>query len=476
MLVDPANPRIIVAATAQLRTKVCYLVRSTDAGSTWHILDALPGPASYPYCTSGNAGVAIASLAWGRHNTLYYARLGYGANEGGRKNGHASIVLARSTNLGDSFSTTLVDNNRGKTGVSAPSDDGVCGLAVDTSGSSDVVYVGFVQSFPNAPKGSPLQDGKVEVAVSADGGASFSPGVSLDAFNHLTQVLAKKSYPLIMKTFFGAPFIAAHDGVVEVVDSAVTPSTDSPPGSSYYPLPPLVARSTDRGRTWSVKALGPPVFTATGAQTAMGWTSKGGPHGTFLAAYSATPATSATSGWEDVVLQRSTDEGVTWSAPVVINDDPPQALYTSFYPEMGIAPDGRVDVVFEDNRKQANDHFLVGYTYSLDGGLTWSHNVQVTDQPINFQLGVSYNGDIRQPPGVASADAYAAIGWADARLGDVVNQNQDDFVAMAQLAPLAPASSGVLYLLVAIFGGLIAAAAIVILLLVVRPRRSTKSG
>src|SRR5579884_2011062 len=84
MLVDPLNPRVIVAASADLRTRICYLLRSTDAGHSWHI----PGPAtpalqSYPYCTTtANAGATQASIAFGRNGTLYYALGGYGNGEG----------------------------------------------------------------------------------------------------------------------------------------------------------------------------------------------------------------------------------------------------------------------------------------------------------------------------------------------------------------------------------------------------------
>src|SRR5215469_13434197 len=57
MLADPDNPRVIVAATADLRTRVCYLIRSTDGGVSWHFLPNVPSPSSLPLCTSANAGV-----------------------------------------------------------------------------------------------------------------------------------------------------------------------------------------------------------------------------------------------------------------------------------------------------------------------------------------------------------------------------------------------------------------------------------
>src|SRR5436305_11725958 len=50
MLADPDNPQVIVAATADLRTRACYLIRSTDAGRSWHRLKALPTTSSLPFC------------------------------------------------------------------------------------------------------------------------------------------------------------------------------------------------------------------------------------------------------------------------------------------------------------------------------------------------------------------------------------------------------------------------------------------
>lgn len=482
MLVDPANPRIIVAATAELRTRVCYLTRSEDAGRTWRILPAVPALGSYPYCTSGQAGTAQASLAWGRDSTLYYALEGYGSTAGSSGMGagkeHVSIQVARSTDLGDTWNATLVDANRAKSGPDAPSDSGVTGLAVDTSGAKDVVYVGFQQSFPGAPKTSPLQDGTLDVATSTDGGVSFGPPVNLNRFNHVTQTIGGVAYPLLMHDFFGSPFLTVHDGVLLAVSGTGTPSSVKIPGPKgvFFPMPQLVARSTDQGRTWSVQALSPPIYTGTGSQTGLGWTPLGGPQGTFVAVYAATPQTSSTSGYANMVLQRSTDNGLTWSDPVVLNDDNPALRFTSFYPQLSVAPNGRVDVVFEDSRNQVDYHFGLYYTYSTDGGLTWAHNVAVSDQPINFGLGISFNSDIRQPPGVASTNQYAVFGWADTRLGNATNQNQDDFSSLAQFAPLPPPGSVVLPILASIFGGLAAAGLILIIVLGARRSRDASNG
>jgi len=470
MLADPGDPRIIVAATADLRTRICYLLRSNDGGHIWHIMPNVPALLAYPYCTTAdNAGATQAAIAWGSNNTLYYALGGYGNGEGG-SDGHTSVLLARSTDLGKTWSTVVVDNNRGKTGV-APADSGVTGLAVDTSGPRDVVYVGFMQRYRTAPKDSPLQNGAAVVAVSTDGGATFARQVNINDFSHVTQTVAGQNVPLIMQSYFGGPWMVAHNGVVEAVSGAQTTYKYNVSGTGGSALPQLVARSTDQGRTWSVTTLGPPVFTGTGSQTGIGWTPKGGPRGTFLAAYAGTPATSGSSGSANILLQRSTDDGQTWSDPVIIDDDDPAQGFTSFYPQLGVAPNGRIDVVWQDNRDQHDYHFQVQYTFSTDGGATWAHNVAVTDQPINFGLGVSYNSDIRQPPGVASADQYAAFGWADTRLGDDTTQTQDDFGATAQFAPLPAAGSTLLPVLAAVFSGLAVAGIVLLLILLIWRRQ-----
>jgi Neuraminidase (sialidase) len=138
-----------------------------------------------------------------------------------------------------------------------------------------------------------------------------------------------------------------------------------------------------------------PKYDGTGAMTGLGWTSKGGAQGTFVAGYAGTPATSPTSGVADILMQRSTDGGVTWTEPLAINDNKPEENVNNFYPQMSVAPNGRVDVVWQDNRGLADNLINVRYTYSTDGGLTWAPNQVVNDRPLNFNYGISFNSDLR---------------------------------------------------------------------------------
>lgn len=488
MLPDPENPRVIVSGVANLRDRTCHLVVSTNAGKTWHFSKALPDPASYPFCTSTMSGVPEVSLAWGRNHTLYYGLMAYDIISGqeGPRDGRASIALARTTNLGDSWKTTLVENNRGKiddaTGA-IPSATGVTGLSVDTSGPRDVVSVAYSRGYSNAPQGSPLNDPKPMVATSTDGGDTFGPAVNLNDFTNLTRQL-DRPYKILMRTGFGAPYLTAHNGTIIAVAGSDFTSADTPqpphaagqglsPGTFYaYPNPQLVARSTDQGKTWQVKELGPPIYAGTGSMTGLGWTPKGGANGTFVAVYAGTPESSSTTGIADTVVQRSTDGGQTWTPPLAISDDKPDQQVANFYPQVGVAPNGRVDAVWLDNRDVGDYKFHVRYSYSTDGGVSWAPNVQADDKPLDYNFGISYNSDIRFPPGVASTNYYAALGWSDTRGANADTQTQDDYGSVAVLSALPATTNTTAPIVAAVFGGLIAAGLVLLVLLGIRRRRT----
>ena len=247
MQADPNNPRIVVAATANLRDKQCYLTVSRDGGHTWHFSKNLPTDPAYPYCTNTSASIPMASIAWGRNGTLYYAHQAYGDGEGPRE-GKSSILLARTTDLGVTWKTTLVDNNRGKTGV-VSNDSGVPGLSVDTSGPRDVVSVGFNQSFPDAPADSPLKNPNVSVSTSLDGGVTFGPPVELNTFPRPSIDLAGTSHQMWMTGGFGSPFLYAHDGVLLAVAGPGFAANDTLP-----PAPPEAGAGITPG-TWYARPM-----------------------------------------------------------------------------------------------------------------------------------------------------------------------------------------------------------------------------
>src|SRR6266498_3081887 len=82
----------------------------------------------------------------------------------------------------------------------------------------------------------------------------------------------------------------------------------------------------------------------------------------------------------DVMFVRSTDGGLTFSAPHRINDDPVNHNKWHWFGTLSVAPNGRIDSVWLDTRNAANNtDSQLSYSFSTDGGVTWSPNVAVSN-------------------------------------------------------------------------------------------------
>jgi len=82
----------------------------------------------------------------------------------------------------------------------------------------------------------------------------------------------------------------------------------------------------------------------------------------------------------DVMFVRSTDGGLTFSAPVKVNDDPVNPSKWHWFGTFSVAPNGRLDAVWHDTRNAANNtDSQLFYSFSTDAGVTWSPNVAVSN-------------------------------------------------------------------------------------------------
>ena len=82
----------------------------------------------------------------------------------------------------------------------------------------------------------------------------------------------------------------------------------------------------------------------------------------------------------DVMFVRSTDGGQTFSTPRRINDDPVNQAKWHWFGTLSVAPNGRIDAVWLDTRNAANNtDSQLFYSYSFDGGNTWSLNVAISN-------------------------------------------------------------------------------------------------
>jgi hypothetical protein len=122
----------------------------------------------------------------------------------------------------------------------------------------------------------------------------------------------------------------------------------------------------------------------------------------------------------DVHLIRSFDHGETWSAPLRVNDDPLDNGAWQWFGAHSVAPNGRVDVIWNDTRGsgQATTSQLF-YSYSWDAGETWSPNVAASP---------SFRSNIGFPNQNKIGDYYTIISnasGADVAYSATFNGEQD---------------------------------------------------
>jgi hypothetical protein len=149
------------------------------------------------------------------------------------------------------------------------------------------------------------------------------------------------------------------------------------------------------------------------------------------------------SGDLDVYFSGSAD-GVTWTTPVRLNDDPPGTRVGQYFPQISSSASGRLDVAWYDWRDDPFPPPTVGngqtlglfsdrgvfasvyLTSSRDGGRSWTRNLRVNDVPIDRTIGSwENNRDVMAPVALASSSTGAIVAWSDTRNGNTINQTQD---------------------------------------------------
>ena len=84
-------------------------------------------------------------------------------------------------------------------------------------------------------------------------------------------------------------------------------------------------------------------------------------------------------GASDIRFSKSTDGGDTWSESVRVNDDPINNGAWQWFGMMSVAPNGRIDAVWNDTRNSGDSGISeLYYARSFDAGETWSKNVPVS--------------------------------------------------------------------------------------------------
>ncbi|HET6888187.1 MAG TPA: FG-GAP-like repeat-containing protein, partial [Candidatus Udaeobacter sp.] len=133
----------------------------------------------------------------------------------------------------------------------------------------------------------------------------------------------------------------------------------------------------------------------------------------------------------DVMFARSTNGGQTFSARRRINDDPVNHAKWHWFGTLSVAPNGRIDTVWLDTRNAANNiNSQLFYSYSFDGGNTWSLNVAISNS-FNPYLGYPNQDKLGDYITIVSDRAGANVAYA-------ATFNGEEDIYYVRIAPLMP--------------------------------------
>jgi hypothetical protein len=200
---------------------------------------------------------------------------------------------------------------------------------------------------------------------------------------------------------YGCGLVVDKQGVVYAVWAAVTSS--SPFTEKYTGF----AKSTNGGTSWSVTEN---VFVTNGIQGILPTKQNirvnsnpqlaidlsGGATNGWLYVVTTQKNTSVAGADPDIIFNRSTDGGNTWSAGIRVNQDQLNNGKIQFFPAMTVDEYGGINVIFYDDRATTSDSAGVFLARSLDNGDTWTE-YEISDK--NFEptpiggLGQGYQGD-----------------------------------------------------------------------------------
>jgi hypothetical protein len=327
LVLNPNSPSNLIAAWQQNRwsdggSQGLNLAASFDGGMTWTLTNA-----AFSRCTGGNAGnagdYARASDVWLTFASGAAYALALSFTGGILQPGSSSAMLvARSADGGVTWSvpTTLI-----KDGATAFNDKG--SITADPTNPS---YVYAVWDRITGPTGGPSY-----FAATADGGSTWQVARSIYDPGPQNQTL-------------GNQVVVLPTGVAVNIFTEI----DNPAGASTSQLRAI--NSSNHGTTWSAPVT---ISSLTAVGTTDPHTGAAVRDGSGIASMSVGPGGVIYVVWQDsrfssgqrdgIAMARSTDGGLSWSAPVEVNADHNVQAFT---PTVHVRADGVIGVTYYDLR------------------------------------------------------------------------------------------------------------------------------
>jgi hypothetical protein len=399
--INTRNPKNVAGGSNEIFRLPMRGYASSDSGSTWSGVD-LPLPAPRGGNNDTDFG-SDPSVAFDTRGNLYYGYIVVFFGNGNGVNG-TEMAVAKSTDGG--FSYPSVNFFDFQTGSNHFNDKPM--ITADTNLKSpfrDRVYIAW-----DAASGGTTTGGGIQVAASADGGATFTitraddpsgPGKSIGAV------------PFIGPN--GELYVAWNDYKANAIvfnrsfDGGAT--WGNPTVVSYKTLPFDIGIPAEQYR-------GALVYPACDADR-----STGANRGKLYCSWMDLKA----DGTTDIFVSSSSDKGSTWTLPQTVGD------------QLGIKVDrfnhwlavdavtGQVNTSFYDTRNDTTgSRYMtdIYFTQSNDGGATWrGPNTRVTDVSSNEHdcngtfpcLGINYGDQQGDYAGIASYGGVSRPLWVDSR-------------------------------------------------------------
>ncbi len=407
---NPKNPLNLVGGSKFFIDPAHYIFQigyftSFDGGCTWSDGGLLPG-------FEKNVTTSDISFAFGNHNNVYAAVLYAGKGTQGK----SGIAVSTSTDGGKTFGNpvSVFEDRADQVFSDKP------WIAVDQTDRSRSGSIYVVWSYDHNGTCGGYNNCSEELAFSrsTDGGKTFSP-VSLVEGNApfcTNPATGRPSGSTRCDAVQGAIPVVGPDGTLYVA----SPYIDLMNG--HIPTRLLVTTSPDGGNTWTA-----PVLIAT-IHDILGWFPPEKYRNLSLPAFACDSRTGQLYlTWSDkgtrdadILFTTSKDHGLTWTAPIRVNDDAQGNGANQFQPQMAVAPDGVVSISFFDTRLDPRHLFIDVYlAQSVDHGASFMKNVRVTtrswDPAVNAPVdsyGSQFIGDYQ---GLAADNHSVHPFWNDTR-------------------------------------------------------------